>query len=67
MFYLVSSEHEFLIIKNSCVREEISDLPVFLQTQMQQITVEEDIFGEFALATLTFGLCTSPTETSPIT
>ena len=29
----------------------------------QQITVQEHIFGEFALVHLTFGLCTSPTDT----
>ena len=29
----------FLIVKNSCVREELTDLPFFLQTQLQQITV----------------------------
>ena len=28
-------------------------------------TVKEDIFGEFALVHLTFGSCTSPTETLP--
>ena len=53
--------------KNSCVREESSDLPFFLQTQLQKITVEEHIFGEFALSTLTFGLCTSPTDNFPFT
>ena len=31
----------FLIVKNSCVREELIDLPFFLQTQLQQITVQE--------------------------
>ena len=40
----------FLIIKNSCVREELIDLPFFLQTQLQQITVQEHLFGELALA-----------------
>ena len=30
----------FLIIKNSCVRKEITDLPSFNKTQLQQITVE---------------------------
>ena len=39
----------------------------FLQTQLQQITVQENIFSEFALTPLTFGPCTSPTETSPFT
>ena len=45
----------FLIVKNSCVREELIDLPFFLQTQLQQITVQEHLFGEFALSPLTFG------------
>ena len=31
----------FLIVKYSCVREELTDLPIFLQTQLQQITVKE--------------------------
>ena len=57
----------FLIIKNSYVRKELIDLPFFLQTQLQQITVQEHIFGEFALAPLTFGPCTSPTDTFPFT
>ena len=57
----------FLIVKNSGVREELSDLLFFLMTQLQQITVKEHIFGEFALATLTFGSYTSPTDTFPFT
>ena len=65
-FYLISLQREFLIINKQLYREELSDLPFFLQTQLQQITVEEHIFGEFAIATLTFGLCTSPTENSPL-
>ena len=57
----------FLIVKNKCVREELTDLPFFLKTQLQQITVQEHLFGEFALAPLTFGPCTSPTDTFPFT
>ena len=57
----------FLIVKNSGVREELTDIPSFHMTQIQQITVEEHIFGEFALATLTFGLCTSTSDTFPFT
>ena len=59
----------FLIIKNSGVREELSDVVFFLQTQMQQITLEEHIFGEFTPVHLTFGSCTSPSALfpSPIT
>ena len=33
----------------------------------QQITVQEHLFGEFALVHLTFGSCTSPTDTFPFT
>ena len=54
-------------MKNSGVREELSYLPFFPQAQLTQIIVEEYIFGEFALTTLTFGLCTSPTDTFPFT
>ena len=57
----------FLIVKNSGVREELADLPFFHMTQLQQITVEEHIFGEFALATLTFGPCTYTYDTFPFT
>ena len=35
----------FLIVKNSFAREELIDLPYFLQTQLQQITVKEHLFG----------------------
>ena len=57
----------FLIGKHSCVRDERISLPFFLQTQLQQITVQEHLFGEFTLAPLTIDLCTSPTETFPFT
>ena len=57
----------FLIVKKSCVREELIDLPFFIQTQLQQITVQEHIFGEFAITPLTFGPCTYPTDTLPFT
>ena len=57
----------YLIVKHSCVREELIDLYFSLQTQLQQITVKEHIFGEFALAPLTFGPCTPPTDTLPFT
>ena len=57
----------FLIVKKSCVREELIDILFFLQTKLQQITVQEHIFGEFALAPLTFGPCTFPTDTFPST
>ena len=57
----------FLIIKNICVWKEITDLPSFHKTQLQQITVEEHIFGAFALASLTFGPCTSTSDNFPFT
>ena len=67
LFTLLPFKASFLIVKNSCVREELSDVVFFLQTQLQQITVQEHIFGAFALALLTFGLCTSPTDAFPFT
>ena len=32
-FYVISSHRDFLIMKKSCVREELIDLPFFLQTR----------------------------------
>ena len=55
----------FTPLPPSCVREELSDVVFFLQTQLQQITVQEPLFVEFAFAPLTFGSCTSPTDTFP--
>ena len=57
----------FFIVKNSCVREELTDLLSFHKTQLPKITLKEHIFGEFALATLTFGPCTSTSDTFPFT
>ena len=65
--YVIILQGKFFNPKNSCVREELIDLPFFLQTQLQNITVQEHIFSEFALAPLTFGPCTSPTDTFPFT
>ena len=67
LFLSLVCNTSFLIVKNSCVREEHIDLLFFLQTQIQQITVKEHIFGEFALAPLTFVPCTSPTDNFPFT
>ena len=39
----------FLIIKHSFNREELSDAVFFLQTELQHITVQKNLFGEFAL------------------
>ena len=44
-FYVISSHCEFFNRKNSCVREELIDFRFFLQTQLQQITVQEHLFG----------------------
>ena len=57
----------FLIVKHSCVREELSDVVFFLQTQLKQTTVQEHIFVVFALVPHTLGLCTSPTDTFSFT
>ena len=57
----------FLIVKNSGVREELADLPSFHMKKLQQITVKEHIFGDFAIATLTFGSFTYLTDTFPFT
>ena len=67
MFISLVRNAIFLIIKNSGVREELSYIPFFLQTKLQQITVEENIFDEFALMHLTFGKCISPNATFPFT
>ena len=45
----------FLIVKNSGVREEVSDVNKSL--------CKKHIFGVFALMHLTFALCTFPTDT----
>ena len=58
---------EFLIIQNSGSKEELTYLPSFHMTQRQQITVEEHLFDDFVLATLTFGPCTTTTDTFPFT
>ena len=62
LFTLLPRNTSFLIVKNCCVREELSDVVFFLQTQLQQINVQEHLFGEFALAPLTFGPCTSTND-----
>ena len=67
MFTPLPLNVSFLIVKHTCVREELSDVIFFLQTQLQQITVQEHHFGDFELAHLTFGSYTSPTETTPFT
>ena len=46
LFISLVRNASFLIVKNSGVREELSYLPFFLMTQLQQITVKEHIFGE---------------------
>ena len=56
----------FLIVKHSCVREEFIDLLLFLQTQLQQITVKEHLFGEFAHSVLNKNYEKARTESSKI-
>ena len=48
-----------LIIINSCVREELSDIMFFLQPQLQQITVGEHFFVQFKRAHLK-NICAPP-------
>ena len=67
LFMSLVRNASFLIVKNSCVREELINIPYFIQTQLQQITLQEHIFGELALAPLTFCPRTSPTDTFPFT
>ena len=67
LFTPLSSNVSFLIVKHGCVREELADVVFFIQKKLQQITVQEHLFGEFTLATLTFAPCTSPTDTLPFT
>ena len=67
LFISLVRNASFLIVKKSCVREELIDIPFFIQTQLQQITVQEHLFGELALAPLTFDPCTSPTDIFPFT
>ena len=55
LFTLLPRNASFKTVKNSCVREEVSDVVFFLQTQLQYITVQEHLFGDFALAPLNFG------------
>ena len=54
-FYLVTSEREFSNCKKKWCQGR--------NQWCQQITVQEHIFGEFAIVHLTFGTCTSPTDT----
>ena len=74
MIWLVNSTLSFIplvhnasfkIIMNSGVRIELNYLPFSLLIQLQKNIVEEHLFGVFSLATLTFGTCTSPTDTFP--
>ena len=66
-FTLLTQNASFLMVKKSCVREELSDVVFFLQTKLQNIDAQENMFGEFALAPLTFGPFTSTTDTPPFT
>ena len=55
LFTLLTRNTSFLIVKKVVSGKKSS--------QLQPITVQENIFGEFALAPHTFGPCTSPTDT----
>ena len=55
MFTPLTCNESFLILKHSYVREELSDVVLFLLTQLKQITVQEHLFDESALVHLTFG------------
>ena len=65
--FLISSHCEFSNRKISCVRKELTDVVSSLQKQLQQINLQGHLFGEFAIAPLTFLLCTYTTDTFPFT
>ena len=67
LFISLVCNASFLIEKNRCVREEVTDVVFLLQTKLQQITVQEHIFGKFKLTPLNFVPCTSPTDNLPFT
>ena len=57
----------FLIVKNGCVREELIDLPFFSSDATSTDQFARTYFWWVrTLATLTFGPCTSPTDTFPL-
>ena len=58
-FTLLPCNSIFLIVKK-LYQGRTQLCCVFLRKQLQQINVQEHIFGEFALGPLTFGLCTPP-------
>ena len=62
LFISLFCNTSFLIVNNSCVRDEMSNGVFFLQKKLQQITVQQHLYVEFALAHLNFVTCTSPTD-----
>ena len=61
--YPIASQNKFYNCKTQLCQGRTQWCYVFLQTKLQQINVQEHMFGEFALAPLTFGPCTSPIDT----
>ena len=66
-FYPITSHCEFSNRKAQLCQGRTQWCCVFLQKPLQQITVQEHIFGEFTISPLTFGPCTSPTDTFSFT
>ena len=58
-FYLITFQREFYNRKKQLCQARTH--------QFQQITVQENLFGDFAIVHLNFDLCTSPTDTFPFT
>ena len=66
-FYLITLKRNFSNHKTQLCQGITQWCCVFLQTQLQHITVQEHMFGEFALTLLTFSPCKSPTDTFSFT
>ena len=66
-FYAITLQRKFYNHNTQLCQWRTQRCCVFLQKQLQLIIVQEYIFGGFAIATPTFGLCTSPADTFPFT
>ena len=66
-FYVITSQCKFSNSKTQLCQGRTQWCCVFLQIKLQQITVQEHIFGDFALAPINFSLCASPTDTFSFT
>ena len=64
-FKTIASISTVLCLYNLAIR--LDESSVFIQSQLQHITVQEHLFGEFSPASLTFCPCTSATDTFPFT